>query len=477
MMVFTSAKSRLMMPGMVMISLMPCTAWRRISSAMRNASKKLVPCSTHSIRRSLGITMTVSTLPISSARACSACSMRRFPSKAKGLVTTATVSAPSSLARFATTGAAPLPVPPPNPAVTKTMSAPSSASRIFSVSSSAALRPTSGFAPAPRPFVNFAPSCNFTGAWESFSACKSVFAAMNSTPSTFARIMRLTAFDPPPPAPITFIFAPFCGSSVNETLIPVSFGVMLPPPEIRYCSKFLLSCKKCFQSPGPAAGASSCKTPRARPVENKSNCHRVFGLGNLFAHLRKPTRRGHAYRKLENVLGQFHQAAEFCAAASENDSGGNLRFESGAAQFIAHEHQEFLNAGFDDVRQHPGENRSRRAVAHARDFNRKIFFYQIAKRAGMLALEPLGFWHRRAKANGQIVRHMVSAHGDRRGVPHDSTSENNHVGGTTAHIKQAGAELAFVLREARFSASQRLQNSIVHAHPGAIHSGDDVLSR
>ncbi len=28
---------------MVMMSLMPCTAWRRMSSAMRNASKKLVP--------------------------------------------------------------------------------------------------------------------------------------------------------------------------------------------------------------------------------------------------------------------------------------------------------------------------------------------------------------------------------------------------------------------------------------------------
>ncbi len=58
------------------------------------------------------------------------------------------------------------------------MSAPSSASIIFSVSSNAALRPTSGLAPAPRPFVNFAPSCNFTGACESFSACRSVFAVM-----------------------------------------------------------------------------------------------------------------------------------------------------------------------------------------------------------------------------------------------------------------------------------------------------------
>jgi len=38
--VFTSAKSRLMMPGMVMMSEMPCTPWRSTSSAMRKDSKK-----------------------------------------------------------------------------------------------------------------------------------------------------------------------------------------------------------------------------------------------------------------------------------------------------------------------------------------------------------------------------------------------------------------------------------------------------
>ena len=44
----------------------------------------------------------------------------------------------------ATTGAPPVPVPPPSPAVTKTMSAPLRTSSISSVWSSAALRPTSG---------------------------------------------------------------------------------------------------------------------------------------------------------------------------------------------------------------------------------------------------------------------------------------------------------------------------------------------
>ena len=251
MIVFTSAKSRLMMPGMVMMSLMPCTAWRRMSSAMRKASKKLVPRSTVSIRRSLGMTMTVSTQPTNSESACSACIMRRLPSKAKGLVTTATVSAPSSLASEATTGAEPLPVPPPRPAVMKTMSEPSSASMIFSVSSSAALRPTSGLAPAPSPLVSLAPICSFTGACDSLSACRSVLAAMNSTPSTLARIMRLTALQPPPPTPITLIFAPSNRSSLNEILSADSFGVIVFPPYCRPAPFGFTGRRTCFSIEPP----------------------------------------------------------------------------------------------------------------------------------------------------------------------------------------------------------------------------------
>ena len=95
--------------------------------------------------------------------------MRRLPSSAKGRVTTATVSTlplspPSWLAMEATTGAAPVPVPPPRPVVMKTMSEPSRASQIFSVSSTAAWRPTSGLAPAPRPLVSLPPIWIFTGA-------------------------------------------------------------------------------------------------------------------------------------------------------------------------------------------------------------------------------------------------------------------------------------------------------------------------
>ena len=63
----------------------------------------------------------------SSSMPCSAWVMRRRPSKPKGLVTTPTVRMPASRAISATTGAAPVPVPPPMPAVMNTMSVVSSA--------------------------------------------------------------------------------------------------------------------------------------------------------------------------------------------------------------------------------------------------------------------------------------------------------------------------------------------------------------
>ena len=131
-----------------------------------------------------------------------------LPSKPKGRVTTPTVRAPKSLAIRAITGAAPVPDPPPIPAVIKTMSAPLIAAVNVSSLSSAALRPTSGRPPAPKPRVNFGPSWITVSAFVLLKACTSVFAAMNSTPETPSSIMRLIALPPPPPTPITLITAP-----------------------------------------------------------------------------------------------------------------------------------------------------------------------------------------------------------------------------------------------------------------------------
>ena len=90
-----------------------------------------------------------------------------------------------SRAICAMTGAAPVPVPPPMPAVTNTMSAPSSDfGDALALSSSAASRPISGLAPAPRPLVSVVAELDLdAGARFASSAWQSVLAAMNSTPS------------------------------------------------------------------------------------------------------------------------------------------------------------------------------------------------------------------------------------------------------------------------------------------------------
>ena len=149
----TSAKSRLISPFSVISSLIPCTPWRKTSSAILNVSSSGVRRSIVWSRRSLGIVIRVSTvreiLPIPH----SALRRRLSPSKLKGRVTTPTVSTPRSLAICETIGAAPEPVPPPAPKVMNAISEPSSDFLISSTLSLAAASPTLGSAPAPSPRV------------------------------------------------------------------------------------------------------------------------------------------------------------------------------------------------------------------------------------------------------------------------------------------------------------------------------------
>ena len=133
MIVRTSAKSRLIRPGIVIRSVMPWTPWRSTLSASRNASSIEVRRSTTASSFSLGITISVSTTSRRRSIPSVAWRPRWEPSKSNGRVTTPTVSAPISFfAISAITGAAPVPVPPPSPAVTNTMSAPFSASLMSS---------------------------------------------------------------------------------------------------------------------------------------------------------------------------------------------------------------------------------------------------------------------------------------------------------------------------------------------------------
>ena len=201
-----------------MSSATPRVAFSRTSLAALKALSRLISLPSTASSFSLGMVMRESTRLARASIPSSAIFMRLPPSKGKGLVTTATVRMPSSLATSATTGVAPVPVPPPMPAVMKTMSAPSRASRIRSRSSSAAWRPTMGLAPAPSPLVMAAPNCRMVLTLECFSAWASVLAQINSTPSMEDSIMWLTALPPPPPTPMTLMTAFWVWVSISSNI-------------------------------------------------------------------------------------------------------------------------------------------------------------------------------------------------------------------------------------------------------------------
>mmetsp|Transcript_25383 Transcript_25383/g.54605 ORF Transcript_25383/g.54605 Transcript_25383/m.54605 type:complete len:299 (+) Transcript_25383:592-1488(+) len=240
----TSAKSTLINPGRTIISEIPTTPCLKMSSATRNDASKGVFSGMISNNLLFETIITVSTFSRSLSIASVACLIRRRPSNANGLVTMATVKAPLSLLISATTGAAPLPVPPPMPDVMKHKSAPLTMALISSRDSSAARRPISGSPPAPRPRVTEDPMFRIWAplALERPRAWASVLMAQNSTPPMRVSSIRSTALLPPPPTPNTLIthgLSPPSGISavaLLDSAVPVFARLLLAPSPCFCCS-------------------------------------------------------------------------------------------------------------------------------------------------------------------------------------------------------------------------------------------------
>ncbi len=159
----TSSKSTLITPFTVIISAIPFAAIVNTSSAFANASV-IFRFPNFSRNVSLFIISIESTFWLRASMPFNAYSYRFLPSNSKGIVTIPTVSTPKFLEISAITGAAPVPVPPPIPAVINTICVSSESSFSNSaVLSFAAFSPTSGLLPAPRPPVKPSPICTLTG--------------------------------------------------------------------------------------------------------------------------------------------------------------------------------------------------------------------------------------------------------------------------------------------------------------------------
>ena len=227
----TSAKSRLIRPGIVIRSVMPWTPWRRMSSASRKASRIVVRRSTIWSSFSLGTTISVSTSWRRRSMPSSAAAIRFLPSNSNGLVTAPTVSAPiSCLAISAITGAAPVPVPPPSPQVMKTMSAPFSASLMSSRDSAAAPAPTSGLAPGAEALGEVVADPDLDVGVAGLEGLR-VGVAGDELDARAGRHRPCgeTAFEPPPPTPTTLMTARY-EVSIELVLLRFRAGPCAMPP-------------------------------------------------------------------------------------------------------------------------------------------------------------------------------------------------------------------------------------------------------
>src|SRR5713226_3827185 len=251
---------------------------------------------------------------------------------------------------------------------------------------------------------------------------------MNSTPSSLARIMRLTALHPPPPTPMTLIFAG-CRSSLKLMRIPASFVVISSP----IFSSFACGSRAGsggagehgFQFGYEISRALGRRTPRLRAAQYESHYGCIFRLRHLLRQISQAFWFRDAHRQMERLLGKLIEPAQASPAARQNKSGRDLAVQSGALQIIAEEREQFHGAGLDDVRQHVRENGAWRTVADAGNLDRTIFLHESGGGAAVAALDSFRFGDGRAQTDGEIIREVVAADRDCAGVANNAAAEDN----------------------------------------------------
>src|SRR5438477_7076552 len=486
MIALTSAKSRLMTPGCVTRSEMPCTPWRRTSSAIRNASSSVVFELATCASRSLGSTMSASTLLRRALMPSSAVSLRTRPSNANGRVTTPMVSAPASLAAWATMAAEPVPVPPPMPAVMNTMSESLTTSASSARLSSAASRPRVQSPPAPRPRVSLLPICTLTSAWHRSSACLSVLTAMNCTLSAF-EIIRLTALPPPPPQPTTLMRArPSCNSLSFITMMRSSFVVcalaMASSSWFRVCSlEKIAQPPHCFLVRGSQrhllSSVLEISRVRARsPLDEADRDRKRRAL----AAVREPghaDRLAKAHRGVEHRLRRVGRAHEPRAAAADDDARGQQAVEACLADLLASHQKDLLHARADDLGQEPARQRLDAVAAHLPDLDLLSVVDHVRQRMPVVELQGLGFVERRPQSDGDVAGHVVAADRQHGQMPRRALVVDDDRGVARPDVDEADAEVDLLRGEHALARGKPRAHDVFDVEARPMHALDDVLDR
>src|SRR6266566_4574049 len=295
-----------------------------------------------------------------------------------------------------------------------------------------------GSAPQPRPLVKLAPSCRMVLACDFLSACASVLALMNSTPSILADTMWSTALPPPPPTPITLITACWPNVSMSSNIVqsPSKLKILTNSPSpasrerargegIYLCTLLKIPLKPTSHSsddslqPLRVLRRAFVRTAGAElgAVEHQPYSSRKNRILDNALESADVLRNAQAHRHVEHFLGQIDHAFHLGATAGDDDAAAEHVLETAAAQLRLHQSVKFFDARLDHFRQRLARKLARRAVAHARHVDGLFAARELRQRAAEFFLDVLGVRRRRAQRDGDIVRDLIAGDRDHRGVP------------------------------------------------------------
>ncbi len=102
---------------------------------------------------------------------------------------------------------------------------------------------------------------------------------------------------------------------------------------------------------------------------------------------------------------------------------------------------------------------------------------QLGQRTGIADLDLLGILGRGTQGHGNVIGHLVAGHRNHRGIADRALGEDGDIGGTTADIHQADAQLHLVIGQYSGGRGQLLENGAVQVDAAATDAFLDVLRR
>src|SRR5260370_38980955 len=116
---------------------------------------------------------------------------------------------------------------------------------------------------------------------------------------------------------------------------------------------------------------------------------------------------------MEGLGGRFREAVEPGAAAGEDKSSRDLAVKPSALQIVANQGEQFHGTRLDDVCEHVREDGAGWTVADAGNLDRAVSLHECGSSAAVAALEPFGFRHRCAQADGESSLEVGRANANR----------------------------------------------------------------